>query len=77
MNLNEESIEQLRITCDALGVNEGYFRFLSVPQRTVIVNFPVKLDSGKYEMFEGYRVLHFFDFRPWKRRSSIFPRYHR
>ena len=29
MNLNEESIEQLRITCNTLGVNEGYFRFLA------------------------------------------------
>jgi len=53
-----ENVERLRITCDLLGVNEGIFRFLSKPQRTVITNFPVKMDSGSIEMFEGYRVLH-------------------
>jgi len=58
MNLLEESVEQLRITCQMLGVNENIYRFLSHPQRTVTVNFPVKMDSGTTEMFEGIRVLH-------------------
>jgi glutamate dehydrogenase (NAD(P)+) len=58
MDLLEDMVERLRITCDTLGFNKNYFRFLSRPQRSVIVNFPVKMDNGTVRMFEGFRVLH-------------------
>ncbi len=31
---------------------------LSVPERTFLVNFPVKMDNGTVKLFEGYRVQH-------------------
>jgi glutamate dehydrogenase (NAD(P)+) len=52
------AVAQLRIACDYLNVKEDIFNFLSVPQQIVAVSVPVKMDSGKVEVFEGYRVLH-------------------
>jgi len=38
---------------------EGYVRtILSQPKNEVIVNFPVKMDSGEVRLFKGYRVQH-------------------
>jgi glutamate dehydrogenase (NAD(P)+) len=50
--------DRLKHTINFIGASEDYFRFLSRPQRTVIVNFPVRMDDGHIQMFEGYRVLH-------------------
>lgn len=72
MEMLNESIEQLRITCEQLHLNQNIFRFLSKPQRTVIVNFPVRRDSGKIEMFEGYRVLHSNVLGPGKGGTAIY-----
>lgn len=55
--LNEE-LEQLKITCNMLSVDENYYRYLSKPARTVITYCPVKMDDGRLEMLEGFRVLH-------------------
>jgi glutamate dehydrogenase (NAD(P)+) len=32
--------------------------FIGFPKRTVIVNFPVEMDDGSIQTFQGYRVLH-------------------
>ena len=31
---------------------------LSQPKNELIVNFPVLMDNGKYELFKGYRIQH-------------------
>ena len=41
-----------------LNLEEGLWRVLSTPAREIIVHFPVTLDSGKIEMFTGFRVQH-------------------
>lgn len=41
-----------------VNADEGYLEFLKRPQREVSVHFPVKMDSGKIQMYTGYRVLH-------------------
>jgi glutamate dehydrogenase (NAD(P)+) len=58
MSILDDQIFWLQSTCKRLGLHENVFRFLSKPIRTVIVNFPVKMDNGHIEMFQGYRVLH-------------------
>ena len=50
--------EQFFYAADKLGLDEGMREILSVPQRELKVNFPVRLDSGKIKMFTGYRVHH-------------------
>ncbi|MBN2155863.1 MAG: Glu/Leu/Phe/Val dehydrogenase [Candidatus Lokiarchaeota archaeon] len=52
------ALEQLRLACDYLGVEENIYNFLSNPQQIVSVSIPVRMDNGKIEVFEGYRVLH-------------------
>lgn len=41
-----------------IDVSDGVADFLRYPRREFTVNFPVKRDTGKIEMFTGYRVHH-------------------
>ncbi len=41
-----------------LNIPDGVAEFLRYPRREFTVNFPVKRDNGKVEMFTGYRVHH-------------------
>jgi glutamate dehydrogenase (NAD(P)+) len=41
-----------------LNLDPGLWKVLSSPAREIIVHFPVTLDSGKIEMFTGFRVQH-------------------
>jgi glutamate dehydrogenase (NAD(P)+) len=41
-----------------LGLEQGVYRFLKCPEREITVYIPVALDSGRLEVFTGYRVLH-------------------
>ncbi len=50
--------EQLAIAVRHLKLDEGMLHVLSVPQRELTVNFPVKLESGQTRVYTGYRVQH-------------------
>ncbi len=41
-----------------LGLSDDLVEYMRYPRREFIVNFPVRRDSGKVEMFTGYRVHH-------------------
>jgi glutamate dehydrogenase (NAD(P)+) len=41
-----------------LNLEEGLWKMLRTPSREVIVHFPVAMDTGKMEMFTGFRVQH-------------------
>jgi len=41
-----------------LNLDPNLWKVLSTPSREIIVHFPVTLDSGKIEMFTGFRVQH-------------------
>jgi glutamate dehydrogenase (NAD(P)+) len=41
-----------------LNLDPGLWKLLSLPAREIIVHFPVTMDSGKIEMFTGFRVQH-------------------
>jgi glutamate dehydrogenase (NAD(P)+) len=41
-----------------LNLDEGLWKLLRLPQRELIVHFPVTLDNGNIEMFTGFRVQH-------------------
>ena len=41
-----------------LNLDPGLWKLLSLPAREIIVHFPVAMDSGKIEMFTGFRVQH-------------------
>ncbi len=54
----ETAREQFFYAADKLGLEEGLREILSVPQRELRVNFPVRLDNGRIKVFTGYRVHH-------------------
>jgi glutamate dehydrogenase (NAD(P)+) len=57
-NVLEMARHQLRTAAQYISLDEGLLEVLSRPKRSVIVNFPVVLDSGAVACFEGYRVQH-------------------
>ncbi len=54
----ENSVSQFIKVCDLLQIDEWIVEKLKTPQRTLIVDCPVKLDSGRVKVFSGYRVQH-------------------
>lgn len=50
--------EQLAIAAQYLDLDEGLHSVLAHPMRKLVVNFPVVLDNGAVQVFEGYRVQH-------------------
>lgn len=49
---------QLEIACEHIDVEEGLVELLKRCKREAIVNFPVRMDDGRLEVFTGYRVIH-------------------
>lgn len=54
--------ESMAVRFDAaakkLNLDEGLYKYMRCPNREIIVHIPVELDSGKVEVFDGYRVQH-------------------
>src|SRR3982751_1722365 len=50
--------EQLATAARYLDLNDGLHQVLASPMRSLMVNFPVVLDNGEVQVFEGYRVQH-------------------
>jgi glutamate dehydrogenase (NAD(P)+) len=48
------------------GLKRGLIGFLKQPKRINIVNFPLELDDGSVQSFQGYRVVHNRVFGPGK-----------
>jgi glutamate dehydrogenase (NAD(P)+) len=58
VNAFEMAKQQLAIAAKYLDLDPGLHQVLSAPMRSLIVRFPVVLDNGEVEVFEGYRVQH-------------------
>ncbi|MCC6951974.1 MAG: Glu/Leu/Phe/Val dehydrogenase [Phycisphaerales bacterium] len=56
--LFERVREQMDLAADAAGLAPEVRKILAAPACEVAVNFPVKMDDGRVEMFSGYRVQH-------------------
>ena len=52
------AVQQLRSAAKYLDLDDGLVEVLARPKRSVVVNFPVVMDSGEVKVFEGYRVQH-------------------
>jgi len=50
--------DQLKTVAGIMGLEDHLHQYLQVPQRELIVNFPVKMDDGSMKMFTGFRVHH-------------------
>ncbi len=58
VNILEMAREQLAVAAKYLDLDEGLHAVLAQPVRQLIVHFPVVLDNGEVQVFEGYRVHH-------------------
>ncbi|HXF60769.1 MAG TPA: Glu/Leu/Phe/Val dehydrogenase [Caldilineaceae bacterium] len=54
----EVAQQQFGMVADALNLSDDLRAYLSVPQRELIVHFPVEMDDGHMRVFTGYRVHH-------------------
>lgn len=65
-SLHETSVDQFQRAAQLIDLPEQYRAILSEPQNEVIVNFPVKLDTGSWRLFRGYRIQHSNALGPYK-----------
>ena len=54
----QQACNQFDIAADIIGMEAGVRERTKQPRRCLIVTLPVRMDSGKVESFEGYRVQH-------------------
>lgn len=58
INVLEMARQQLAVAAAHLELDEGLHTVLAYPKRQLVVHFPVVMDSGEVQVFEGYRVQH-------------------
>jgi glutamate dehydrogenase/leucine dehydrogenase len=58
LNSFEIAVKQFNIAAEHLGLDEGMRKVLTRPKRALVVSIPVRMDDGRVEVFEGYRVQH-------------------
>ncbi len=54
----ENALNQLRRAVSVQSFPDAFVKQLSEPNRQVRISIPVKMDDGRLEVFEGYRVQH-------------------
>lgn len=58
MNPWDAALEYLDEAAELMGLDEGIHTILRSPKRALIVSVPVRMDSGKINVFQGFRVQH-------------------
>jgi len=58
--------DQMLRAAEISGLPPAITSILSQPKNELIVNFPVRMDSGEYRLFKGYRVQHSNILGPYK-----------
>ena len=65
-NLFDTVSRQFDKACDLMNFDPNMRRILARPTNEITVNFPVKMDDGRVEVFTGYRVQHNSSRGPFK-----------
>src|SRR6266481_5810956 len=65
-NLFEIATRQIDKAMRLINIDPDIAEILAHPKNELIVNFPVRLDTGRIEMFKGYRVQHNNILGPYK-----------
>jgi glutamate dehydrogenase (NAD(P)+) len=66
VNLYEQALGLFHKAADAMGLDPLVRTILHQPKNEIMVNFPVRLDDGRYKTFKGYRVQHNNVLGPYK-----------
>lgn len=65
-SLHETAVEQFQRAAELIDMEDRYRQILSHPKNEVIVNFPVQMDNGEWQIFRGYRIQHNNILGPYK-----------
>ncbi|HSS01756.1 MAG TPA: Glu/Leu/Phe/Val dehydrogenase [Kofleriaceae bacterium] len=65
-NLFEIATRQIDKAMKLINIDPDVQEILAQPKNELIVNFPVRMENGKYQMFKGYRVQHNNILGPYK-----------
>lgn len=58
VNPYESMLSRFDIAAKVLGLDREAYYILRTPVRQIMVSLPVMMDSGKMEVFQGYRIIH-------------------
>jgi glutamate dehydrogenase (NAD(P)+) len=58
LNVYQSAEARFETAAQKLGLEDGIYRYLKYPSKEITVYIPISMDSGKVEVFTGYRVLH-------------------
>ena len=72
-NPHQNALKQLEDVAKKIKLDKEIFEILSKPQRIIMMQIPVKMDSGKTQVFEAYRVEHNNARGPYKGGIRYFP----
>jgi len=65
-SLYENVVQQFNKAADLMGLDRDICKILSKTTNEITVNFPVRMDDGRIDMFTGYRVQHNAALGPFK-----------
>ena len=54
----EGMLRHFNAAADLIGLPQDLRKILATTQNEIVVHFPVRMDSGRIEVFTGYRVQH-------------------
>src|SRR6204780_498863 len=58
LNVYKSAEARFEIAAKKLGLEDGLYRYLKHPSKEISGDIPVPRDTGRLEVFIGYRVLH-------------------
>ena len=67
------AVAQFNEAAETMHLDQNLRERLKLPQRSLIVSIPVRMDDGHVEVFTGYRVQHDSARGPFKGRHSLPP----
>ena len=58
LSVYESMAARFDVAARKLNLDDGLYHYLRKPNREIIVHIPITMDSGKLEVFDGFRVQH-------------------
>lgn len=74
MNIFDAALLRLKQAAKYEKVPDGFLKSLSIPERTIEINFPLKRDSGAIDTIKGYRIQYNNLLGPYKGGLRFHPR---
>ena len=73
MNFFQTTLQSLEKAAKIMKLDDETLKALSYPQKTLVVTLPIRMDDGRMEYLEAYRVQHSELRGPFKGGIRYFP----